>query len=90
VTAPIEALLGQEVEWTELPEPEKKDGLYAVQEGTLEIGAARFRAYVLNDGQRVFDADDVAGFFRPLKDEFDAVMDEQILAVANEDGEQVG
>lgn len=65
MSTPIEKLLEQEVEWTELPAPEDKDGLYAVREGVLEIGAARLRTYVLNDGQRVFDADDVAGFFTP-------------------------
>lgn len=44
---PIEALLEQEVEWIELPEPEIKDGLYAVREGTLEIGTARLRALAI-------------------------------------------
>ncbi len=60
----IERLLDG-VDWTDLPEPEDKDGLYAVREGMVEIGAARFKVYVLNDGQRVFDADSVADFFTP-------------------------
>lgn len=60
--SPIEKLLEQEVDWTELPEPENKDGLYAVREGVLEIGAAKLRVYVLNDGDRYIDADDVVAF----------------------------
>lgn len=59
----IEAMLERNVQWTELPEPENKEGLYAVKEGVLELGALRLRAYVLNNGERVFDADDVGRFW---------------------------
>lgn len=62
MTGPIEKLLEQEVEWIRLPEPKSSDGLYAVREGTLEIGAARLKVFVLNDGQRVFDAESVRDF----------------------------
>lgn len=34
--------------------------LYATHEGQLEIFGSTIRCYQLNDGQRVFDADDLA------------------------------
>ena len=69
MSKPIERLLDQKVQWEEIPlegcsfagEP---GVLYATHSGTLEIGAARFRVYQLNDGRRVFDADDVAALGR--------------------------
>jgi hypothetical protein len=65
LTVPIEKLLDG-LELKSLPEPaEKLDGLYAIREGELEIGAARLRVYQLNDGQRVFDAESVAAFLTP-------------------------
>lgn len=57
-TSAIEAMLEREVEWTDLPEPEVK-----VKQGVLELGALRLRTYVLNNGERVFDADDVGQFW---------------------------
>ncbi len=65
MASPVEQLLDQEVEWTDLPEPESPDGLYAVREGVLEVGTARLRTYVLNNEERVFDADDVVAFLTP-------------------------
>jgi len=65
LSAPVERLLEQDVLWTDLPKPQSKDGLYAVREGVLEIGVARVRVYLLNNGERVFDADDVAAFLLP-------------------------
>ena len=35
----------------------------AVREDTIEICGATFRVYVLDNGQRVVDADDVNNFF---------------------------
>lgn len=51
------------VEWHELPPPEDKaqDG-YATYQGVLVIGDATFRCYVLSDGRRLIDADDVQKF----------------------------
>jgi hypothetical protein len=70
VSAPIEMLLEQEVEWEEIDLAgarftDEPDALYATHKGVLEIGAAKLRVYQLNDGQRVFDADDVGAFFTP-------------------------
>ena len=67
---PIERLLDQEVQWEEISLSgctfvNDPDVLYATHQGTLEIGAAKLRVYQLNDGQRVFDADDVAAFLMP-------------------------
>jgi len=64
VSAPIHRLLDT-LDWTPVDKPEgvDPDGLYATHEGVLEIGGARLRCYQLSDGQRVFDAGDVAEFF---------------------------
>lgn len=63
MNSPIEKLLDQEVEWEKI-DPKgfvgEEGTLYATHQGVLEIGAAKLRVYQLNDGQRVFDADDVA------------------------------
>lgn len=62
-TAGIEKLL-DEVEWRELPLPHRSlDGLYATHQGVVEFGTFRLRCYTLNDGRRVFDADDMAAQF---------------------------
>jgi hypothetical protein len=39
------------------------EGLHAVWEGTFSIGGAELKVYVLNDGQRVMDADSFAALF---------------------------
>jgi len=67
--APIELLMDK-AGWKELPQPhvsmaDDPDALYATHEAVLEIGAATLRCYQLNDGQRVFGADDVGAFFTP-------------------------
>lgn len=62
--APIEILL-ERLDWKRLPAPEGTDGLYATHEGVLEIGELHLRCYMLNDGQRVFDADDIHRAFDP-------------------------
>jgi hypothetical protein len=64
----IESMLERNVEWTDLPEPETTDGLYAVKQGVLELGALRLRSYVLNNGERVFDADDVGRYWAGATD----------------------
>lgn len=56
------------VEWRALGEPHVSmagdpDALYATHEGVLDFGPFQLRCYSLNDGQRVFDADDVAAVF---------------------------
>lgn len=53
------------VAWQPLPEPDvSEDGLpYATHSGTLELGGQSLRCYQLNDGQRVFEAADIAAFF---------------------------
>lgn len=52
------------VEWKRLPEPADPTELHATHEGWLDIMDFRLKCYVLNDGQRVFDADVVADLFR--------------------------
>lgn len=61
---PIDFLLNA-VEWTETDhaEHEHGDGLYATHEGVLWMGDVSLRCYTLNNGARVFDADDVDRFF---------------------------
>ena len=47
-----------------LNEPADPTELHATHEGWLDIMDFRLKCYVLNDGQRVFDADVVADLFR--------------------------
>lgn len=52
------------VAWNEYPDPAPDaSGLHATHWGHLEFGGVRLRCYLLNDGQRVFDADDVEAMF---------------------------
>lgn len=55
---PLDALLDA-VEWRELPltTPAFREDPYATHEGTLEINGLKLTCYVLNTGERVFDAD---------------------------------
>ena len=65
MTAPIEMMLDG-VSWVALPAREaSKDGIpHATHEGILTFAkGVSLRCYQLSNGQRVFDADDVAAFF---------------------------
>jgi hypothetical protein len=62
----IQKLL-EEVAWTPLPHPMLPTGgdpdvPYATHEGQLAFGDARLRVYLLNDGERIINADDLAAF----------------------------
>lgn len=61
---PIEMMLDG-VTWTATRDPSEPvpQGLYATHEGVLEIEGMSLKVYKLNDGQRVFDADDFVEFF---------------------------
>lgn len=44
--------------------PENPSGLpYPVRRGVLEIGGHKLRCYVLNDGRRIFNAQDIEDLF---------------------------
>lgn len=63
MTAPISRMLDA-VEWEVLPPQEPSDGLpVATHAGILTIAGYPFRVFQLSNGQRVFDADDLAQFF---------------------------
>lgn len=49
--------------------PAKGDGKlpYITHEGVMKIGDANFRCYVLSNGMRIFDAEDVEKFFNSMK-----------------------
>lgn len=53
------------IQWVPVPPPDVlEDGvLYATHEGCLEVSGAKLRCYQLNNGQRVFNPDDVYAFF---------------------------
>lgn len=56
----IDRLL-DEVDWRQIEDPaDENDGPYATHEGELTIAGMTFKVYVLNDGSRVFDADELA------------------------------
>lgn len=61
---PIEQMLAS-IPWTAIEQTDPIDGSmpYATHVGALKIGDFEFKCYTLNDGRRVFDADDVARFF---------------------------
>ena len=60
VKAPIDILLDR-VEWEEVwhPTPPKGPLPHVTHKGVLKIANLEFRCFVLSDGQRVLDADDV-------------------------------
>lgn len=60
----IEVLLDR-VEWENCDTPDQlhTGDLYATMKGELNFLGFKFRCYVLNDGQRVLNADDVEKFF---------------------------
>ena len=51
------------IDWQELPKPSEYDlygdEVYATHQGVLTIGDVTLRCYILNDGTRLIDADDV-------------------------------
>lgn len=49
--------------------PENWDGKlpYITHEGVMEIGKKKLRCYVLNNGMRIFNAEDVESFFNVEK-----------------------
>lgn len=51
------------IKWEEVEHLEKPTGRYATHQGVLTIEGHRLRCYQLNDGTRVFDAEDVEAFF---------------------------
>ena len=62
---PVDLMLDG-VEWTILPPSERSTESelpFATMEGVLHICGFAMRAYQLNDGTRLLDADDVARFF---------------------------
>lgn len=62
MNSPMDRLLDA-VEWQELPAPtEAADESYATHQGTLTIGSITLRCYVLKDGRRLIDAEDVQKF----------------------------
>lgn len=54
----IDLLLDQ-VDWQLVQNDETPEGLYATHQGVLKIGDLEFRVYVLSDGNRVIDAEDM-------------------------------
>ncbi|MEG1402371.1 hypothetical protein [Bacteroides sp.] len=63
MTAPIEALLDS-IQYEDIEKGESvTDGtLYAVKKGILDIEGYKLTVYVLNNGQRIFDANDFENF----------------------------
>lgn len=63
MNSPIEQLLDT-IQYEDVEVEEKvSDGvLYAVKKGTLVIAGFSLTVYVLNDGRRIFDANDLENF----------------------------
>ena len=64
---PIDILLDK-IDWQPLPKQDCADSNkpYATHEGVLHIGAISLRVYVLNDGRRIINAEDLTKFFQEL------------------------
>lgn len=60
--APIDILLDR-VEYTEVLKPENAGELYATHSGILHIGEISLKVWVLNDGQRLIDSNDLENLF---------------------------
>lgn len=67
MSTPIDMILNG-VEWIAAEPPDTTDdGIpYATHSGMLRVGEFELRCYQLSDGQRIFDADDLATFFNQL------------------------
>ncbi len=48
------------------PDNIKEGEVYVTHSGVVDIGGVKLRCYILSDGKRIFDADDVHNFFEPL------------------------
>lgn len=61
--SPAESMIDSVVKPVE--NPVKGDGSlpYITHEGILEIGEKKLRCYILNNGMRIFDSEDVENFF---------------------------
>lgn len=74
MNTPIEKLM-DELKWTKIKLDKSagfKRGLpVATHEAVLKIGDATIKCYLLDDGQRVLDADDVIRFFGAIADASD-------------------
>lgn len=64
MSTPTDAIFAT-VQWEDIPQTKSHPpgSLFATHEGKLTIGDFTFRCYQLNNGQRVFDAEDVEAFF---------------------------
>lgn len=62
MNSPIDKLLDT-VDWRPITYDEIPEEIYATHEGVLMVGDVTFRVYVLSDGRRVVDSDDIHKFF---------------------------
>lgn len=60
-----EDVITDAIEWQDVDPPDDVSGdtPYTVKRGVLRIDESELRCYVLSDGQRMFNAEDVAQFF---------------------------
>lgn len=67
---PMEIMLDR-IAWEEVPEPaDDSDGIpYATHKGVLRLGDVELRCYVLSNGKRVFNGDDIERLFAPPQDQ---------------------
>jgi hypothetical protein len=67
MNAPIETVM-EALPWTVVENPDKGDGTlpYVTHHGVLSIAGLTLRCYQLNDGRRIFDADDLRPMFEAL------------------------
>jgi len=64
LSSPVDTLL-DEVEWEAVSLPPAPYGPlpYVTHKGELHLGDLSLRCFILSDGQRIFDADDIEHLF---------------------------
>lgn len=67
---PIEELLDKiPYEDIDTSEVVSDGSLYAIKKGILDLGVCKLTVYVLNNGQRIFDANELENFLMGIKHE---------------------
>lgn len=63
MTLPINKMIDDVVKPCAIPENIKEGDVYATHEGVMKFGDAEMRVYVLNDGRRIINSEDMERFF---------------------------
>lgn len=68
MSLPVEKLINGVVTPNKKPDNIQEGQLWATHSGVLKIGECELKCHILNNGMRIFDADDIEKYFGDLKD----------------------